>query len=99
MKLRRLLLPVVLALAAVPCEDAIVYDVPGGLTACDVAHAVSSARWRVVDSRLVAMAEAVARLEHLRAIGRADRLTAPDGAVTYTRADESAPRERLAPSA
>lgn len=72
---------------------------PGGLTAYDVAHAVSSARWRVVDSRLVAMAEAVARLEHLRTIGRAERATAPDGAITYTRADESAPHQQLAPSA
>lgn len=74
-------------------------DAPDGLTAYDVAHAVSSARWRVVDSRLIAMAEAVARLEHLCAIGRAERVSAPDSAITYRRADESAPREDLAPSA
>src|SRR5262249_3175942 len=41
---------------------------PGGLSAYAIAHLISSARWRLVDSRLVAMAEAVARLEHLSPI-------------------------------
>jgi glyoxylase-like metal-dependent hydrolase (beta-lactamase superfamily II) len=66
-------------------------DAPTGLSAYAIAHVVSSVRWRLVDSRLVAMAEAVARLEHLHAIGRAEKYTAADGTITYHRADESAP--------
>src|SRR5262249_19076667 len=68
-------------------------DAPEGLSAYAIAHVISSARWRLVDSRLVAMAEAVARLEHLRAIGRAVKFMDADGAITYRRADESAPAQ------
>jgi glyoxylase-like metal-dependent hydrolase (beta-lactamase superfamily II) len=68
-------------------------NAPNGLSAYALAHVVSSARWRLVDSRLVAMAEAVARLEHLCALGRAEKTGEADGAITYHRADEGAPRQ------
>ena len=65
-------------------------DAPDGLTAYALANVLFPLRLRVVGSRLVAMAEAVALLEHLCIIGRAERHAAEDGAFTYLRADESA---------
>lgn len=57
--------------------------------AYELAGRLYAARWRHAQSRLFAMAEMVARLEHLRALGRAERLAASDGAVTYARATEA----------
>jgi glyoxylase-like metal-dependent hydrolase (beta-lactamase superfamily II) len=63
-------------------------DAPEPVSAYVLAQQLYSARWHAVDSRLIALAETVARLEHLRAIGRAERASSADGAVTYTRARE-----------
>ena len=63
-------------------------DAPDGLTAYALTSTLYSTLWRVVDSRLIAMAEAVARLEHLYAIGRAERTANADGTVVYHRAHE-----------
>lgn len=63
-------------------------DAPAPVSAYVLAQQLYAARWHAVDSRLVALAETVARLEHLRAIGRAERTISPDEAVTYTRARE-----------
>lgn len=48
-------------------------DAPDGLSAYALASQLYDARWRTRESRLLAMAEAVARLEHLRFLGRAER--------------------------
>ena len=66
-------------------------DAPGPLSAYVLAQQLYPARWHAVDSRLLAMAETVARLEHLRAIGRADHSLSFEGAVTYTRTHEGEP--------
>jgi glyoxylase-like metal-dependent hydrolase (beta-lactamase superfamily II) len=63
-------------------------DAPGPLSAYALAQQLYPARWHAVDSRLVAMAEAVARLEHLRTIGRAERTVSFEGTVTFTRTQE-----------
>lgn len=65
---------------------------PDGLTAYALALAGQPLRMHAPDSRLLALAEAVALLEHLSAIGRAERVTDPAGAVYYLRADETAGR-------
>lgn len=66
---------------------------PDGLTAYALAGQVYNMRQHAVDSRLLAMAEAVARLEHLRFLGRAERGTSADGGtVIYQRASEDAAR-------
>ena len=64
-------------------------DAPGGLTAYALTYTLSPARWHTIESRLIAMAETVARLEHLTAIGRAERTADPDGTLLYHRAEES----------
>jgi glyoxylase-like metal-dependent hydrolase (beta-lactamase superfamily II) len=71
-------------------------DAPDGLTAYALANVLFPLRVRAVGSRLVAMAEAVALLEHLCIIGRAERHAADDGALSYLRADESAGRQASA---
>lgn len=63
---------------------------PDGLTAYTLANTLYSLRMRLPDSRLLAMSESVARLEHLRIIGRAECITGDDGLLTYVRSDESA---------
>ncbi len=67
-------------------------DASDGLTAYALAGELASQRMHAPDSRPLAMAEAVALLEHLTALGRAERITAAGGAITYLRADESAAR-------
>lgn len=64
-------------------------DAPDGLTAYALASTLYAARWHAVESRLIAMAEIVARLEHLNAIGRAERIADADGTLTYRRAHET----------
>ena len=59
-----------------------------GMTAYELASSLYSARWRVRDSRLAAMAEAVARLERLRRLGRARRVEDGEGLLRYVRAHE-----------
>ncbi|HEU5440561.1 MAG TPA: MBL fold metallo-hydrolase [Ktedonobacterales bacterium] len=63
---------------------------PEGTNAYRLAAEIYGQRMRQLDSRLLAVAEAVARLEHLVAIGRAERRTGTNGAIAYQRADESA---------
>ena len=62
-------------------------DAPDGLSAYALASQLYDARWHVRESRLLAMAEAVARLEHLRFLRRAERGRTTDstGAITYLR--------------
>ena len=68
-------------------------DAPeAGLTAYALAQVLMSQRMHAPDSRLLAMAEAVALLERLTIIGRAERTTDADGAVRYLRTDEAAAR-------
>lgn len=69
-------------------------DAPDGLTAYALAKERTLLRMHAPDSRLLAMAEAVALLERLTIIGRAERVTDAGGAITYRRADESAARTR-----
>jgi glyoxylase-like metal-dependent hydrolase (beta-lactamase superfamily II) len=64
-------------------------NAPAGTTAYALAQQFFAPRWRAPESRLWAVAETVAHLEHLRYLGRAERLTAADGAVTYRRTTES----------
>ncbi len=64
-------------------------DAPDGLTAYTLTSTLYAARWHAVESRLIAIAEAVARLEHLLAIGRAERTADTDGTLVYRRAQES----------
>lgn len=68
-------------------------DSPEGLTAYTLAQRMFDERQHSVDSRLLAMAEAVARLEHLRYLGRAERVVESGGAVTYQRTREDTVRE------
>ena len=68
---------------------------PDGLTAYALAQARMPQRMHVPDSRLLAMAQAVALLERLAAIGRAERTADASGTVRYRRADESAAREAV----
>lgn len=70
-----------------------------GLTAYALARQMFDERQHSVDSRLLAMAEAVARMEHLRYLGRAERVTdaGAGGAVTYRRTREDAAREPYTP--
>lgn len=64
-------------------------EAPDGLTAYALTNTLYSARWHAVESRLIAMAETVARLEHLHAIGRAERAADADGTLIYHRAHET----------
>ncbi|HLJ82400.1 MAG TPA: MBL fold metallo-hydrolase [Ktedonobacterales bacterium] len=65
---------------------------PDGLAAYALAHQLYDARWHSRESRLLAIAEAGARLEHLRFLGRAERSEGADGSITYRRArEDSAP--------
>ncbi|MGZ3716570.1 MAG: hypothetical protein ACXVA4_14215, partial [Ktedonobacterales bacterium] len=64
-------------------------DAPDGLTAYALASKLYAARWHTVESRLIAMAEIVARLEHLNAIGRAERSAGADGTLMYHRTHET----------
>lgn len=73
-------------------------DAPDGLSAYALAHALYPERMRNPGSRLVAMAESVAFLAHLRILGRAERQTNPDGLITYHRADEGSPISRVGAS-
>ena len=68
-----------------------------GLSAYALARTLYDERQHSVDSRLLAIAEAVARLEHLRLLGRAERLTGSAGAVTYRRTSEDSSREPYTP--
>jgi glyoxylase-like metal-dependent hydrolase (beta-lactamase superfamily II) len=61
---------------------------PEGTSAYELAEQLHAARWRVAESRLWAVAETVAHLEHLRHLGRAERVVSVEGAVTYRRAAE-----------
>lgn len=72
-------------------------DAPDGQTAYALASERTPLRMHAPDSRLLAMAEAVALLERLTIIGRAERAIGADGAITYRRADESAARATSAP--
>ena len=66
----------------------ILADTPDGISAFTLAHQLYDARWHSRESRLLAIAETVARLEHLRFLGRAERTTAADGGILYRRAHE-----------
>jgi glyoxylase-like metal-dependent hydrolase (beta-lactamase superfamily II) len=61
---------------------------PGSASAYELAEHLFAERWRMAGSRLWAVAETVAQLEHLRRLGRADRVVSDEGAVTYRRAAE-----------
>ena len=61
---------------------------PEGANAYELAEQLFAARWRVAESRLWAVAETVAQLEHLRHLGRAERVVSGEGTVTYRRAAE-----------
>jgi glyoxylase-like metal-dependent hydrolase (beta-lactamase superfamily II) len=63
---------------------------PEGLSAYALARQLYEARWHAPTSRLLAMAETVARLEHLRHLRRADRRVSGDGAFAYVRTREEA---------
>ena len=63
-------------------------DAPAGLNAYVLAHQLYEARWHNSRSRLLAISEAVARLEHLRLLGRAERDTREDGTIIYQRTRE-----------
>lgn len=63
-----------------------------GMSAYTLATEIYSQRMRQIDSRLLAVSDAVARLEHLTAIGRAARIERLEGEIAYLRADESAGR-------
>lgn len=60
-----------------------------GMTAYELASGLYSARWHLRDSRLTAMAEAVARLEHLRRLGRARAIVDGEGLLRYVRAHDA----------
>lgn len=66
----------------------ILANAPDGLSAYALAHQLYDARWHSRESRLLAIAEAVARLEHLRFLGRAERSDESDGSIIYRRARE-----------
>ena len=66
----------------------ILADAPDGLSAYALAHQLYDARWHSRESRLLAIAEAVARLEHLRFLGRADQTIDSDGSIIYRRSRE-----------
>ncbi len=74
-------------------------DTPDGLSAYDLARMMYDERQHAVGSRLLAMAETVARLEHLRFLNRAERITSAGGAVTYRRTAEDSAREPYSPDA
>ena len=74
-------------------------DASDGLSAYALALHLFGTRQHTVDSRLLAMAEAVARLEHLRFLGRAERIADAAGTVRYHRTNEDAAREPYAPDA
>ncbi|HST88307.1 MAG TPA: MBL fold metallo-hydrolase [Ktedonobacterales bacterium] len=65
-------------------------EAPDGLTAYALAQALYPERMRNPGSRLVALAESVAFLAHLRILSRAERQTGADGVITYHRGDEGA---------
>ncbi|HLZ22667.1 MAG TPA: MBL fold metallo-hydrolase [Ktedonobacterales bacterium] len=71
----------------------ILADTDGGLDAYTLAHQLYEDRWRSRESQLLAIAESVARLEHLRFLGRAERTIGSDGAIIYhrTREDSALP--------
>lgn len=66
----------------------ILANTPEGISAFALAHQLYDARWHSRESRLLAIAEAVARLEHLRFLGRAERTTEADGGILYRRSHE-----------
>jgi glyoxylase-like metal-dependent hydrolase (beta-lactamase superfamily II) len=62
---------------------------PVGMTAYELAARVFPAHWRWLDARRLAVAETVALLEHLRRLGRAERIEREDGLVVYRRTAET----------
>jgi hypothetical protein len=62
---------------------------PAGLTAFDLAGRIYASRWRWPDARRLAVAETVALLEHLRRLGRAERIERDDGLLVYRRTAET----------
>ncbi len=63
-------------------------DAPDGVNAFTLAEHLHPARWRWPDARRLAMAETVAHLEHLRHLGRAERMRDASGNVLYRRTAE-----------
>jgi len=63
-------------------------DTPAGLQAIEVARQLYSAHWHTSLSRMMAISEAIARLEHLRLLGRAERTVDEQGRIVYSRAHE-----------
>ncbi len=72
---------------------------PDGTNAYMLAERLHPSRWRWLDARRLAVAETVAHLEHLRRLGRVERLAHADGTVTYRRALEAPSLEIFPPSA
>lgn len=60
-----------------------------GMTAYELAGSLYSARWHARDSRLMTLAETVARLERLRRLGRARRVEDDEGLLRYVRAHDA----------
>lgn len=71
-------------------------DTADGLSAYTLAAELYPMRQHATEARLLAIAEAVARLEHLRFLGRAERVTGTAGTIVYRRAAEDAVREPYA---
>lgn len=63
---------------------------PAGMTAYALAERVYPARWRWPDTRRLAVAETVALLEHLRRLGRTERVEQEGGPVVYRRTGDAA---------
>jgi glyoxylase-like metal-dependent hydrolase (beta-lactamase superfamily II) len=63
-------------------------DLPEGTNAYTLVEQLYPTRWHAPESRPWALAEAVAQLEHLRQLGRAERVTNAEGAVTFRRTAE-----------
>lgn len=63
-------------------------DAPDGLTAYALTNIRHQNHWHTVESHLMAMAETVARLEHLHAIGRVECAAGADGTLIYHRTHE-----------
>lgn len=64
-------------------------DQSGGITAYALAERMYASRWRWPDTRRLAVAETVALLEHLRQLGRAERVERDDELVVYRRTAEA----------
>lgn len=58
-------------------------DAPHGLSVYALVHDLYASRWHNRDSRLVAMAEGLARMEYLRGLSRVERIEREGGTYVY----------------